>query len=62
MCLSLQSNRTYFTKRYKWVLVSYLKENGKRTNQKFEGLESVIVQHEIAQLNGKLCKEGGINE
>lgn len=61
-CLSFPDNKIYKTNRYEWVVISYLKSSGKRVQEKFEGTHSIIVQHEIDHLNGKVCKDGGVNE
>ena len=60
-CLSLNPKKTFMTKRYKWVQVSVDTGEG-REHFKFEGFNSIIIQHELDHLDGKLCKEGGLNE
>ncbi len=61
-CLSLNPNKDFRTKRYDWIKVSYENKNGKRVTRKFSGFDAIIIQHEIDHLDGKLCKDGGINE
>ena len=59
-CLSLK--KEFKTKRYKWIKISYLDKKGKRVTEKYDGMNAIIIQHELDHLNGKLCKDGGINE
>ena len=61
-CLSLKPNKQFMTNRYEWVQISYLESEDTRVHHKFNGFESIIIQHELDHLNGKLCKDGGINE
>jgi peptide deformylase len=51
-CLSLDGIRA--VERYPSVLVGYLDKSGKRVTKTYNGLLSVIVQHEVDHLNGKL--------
>lgn len=51
-CLSLEGTR--MVKRYSTVLVSYQDKTGKRVTKTFNGLQAIIIQHEIDHLNGKL--------
>lgn len=41
-------------KRFLWVKISYLDENGQEHTEKFSLPESVIIQHEMDHLQGKL--------
>ena len=61
-CLSLNPNKDFKTKRYAWLELSYENKKGKRVNRKFDGFDAIIIQHEIDHLDGRLCKDGGINE
>ena len=51
-CLSLEGVRS--VERYESVLVNYTDGGGKRQTKSFNGIMSVIVQHEVDHLNGKL--------
>ena len=51
-CLSLEGSRN--VERFPTILVSYTDRNGKRVTKTYNGLLSVIVQHEVDHLNGKL--------
>lgn len=51
-CLSLEGSRS--VERYENVLVNYTDGRGKRQTKSFNGIMSVIVQHEVDHLNGKL--------
>ena len=51
-CLSLEGVRS--VERYEGVLVNYTDSKGKRQTKSFNGIMSVIVQHEVDHLNGKL--------
>lgn len=51
-CLSLEGTRD--VERFPTILVSYMDRNGKRLTKTYNGLLSVIVQHEVDHLNGKL--------
>lgn len=59
-CLSLK--KEFKTKRYEWVKISCEKLPNKRVTKKYDGFNAIIIQHELDHLNGKLCKDGGINE
>ena len=52
-CLSVP-NKTVKIKRYKTILVEYLNEYGKKQGMIANDLLSVIIQHEIDHLEGKL--------
>jgi peptide deformylase len=51
-CLSLEGSRN--VERFPTVFVSYFDRNGKRVTKTYNGLLSVIIQHEVDHLNGKL--------
>lgn len=51
-CLSLEGCRS--VERYENILVNYTDGRGKRQTKSFNGIMSVIVQHEVDHLNGKL--------
>ena len=51
-CLSLEGER--IVKRHPSILVSYQDINGNKLTKTFNSLLSVIIQHEIDHLNGKL--------
>jgi peptide deformylase len=51
-CLSLEGRRS--VERYENVLIAYTDGRGKRQTKSFNGIMSVIVQHEVDHLNGKL--------
>ena len=51
-CLSLEGER--IVKRYPSILVSYQDHNGKKLTKTFNSNLSIIIQHEIDHLNGKL--------
>jgi peptide deformylase len=51
-CLSLEGTRS--VERFPTVLVGYTDRKGKRTTKTYNGLLSVIIQHEVDHLNGKL--------
>lgn len=51
-CLSLEGVRS--VERYENILVNYIDGSGKRQTKSFNGIMSVIVQHEVDHLNGKL--------
>ena len=51
-CLSLEGSRS--VERFSSVLVSYMDKNGKRQTKTFNGISSIIVQHETDHLNGVL--------
>ena len=51
-CLSLEGVRS--VERYENILVNYTDGGGKRQTKSFNGIMSVIVQHEVDHLNGKL--------
>ena len=40
------------TERYKEITVKYTNEDGKKEEKRFEGFESIIVQHELDHLKG----------
>ena len=61
-CLSLNPNKEFKTKRYDWIKISYLNKKGKEVTEKYDKFNAIIIQHELDHLNGKLCKDGGINE
>lgn len=50
-CLSLPGIKLAVP-RHDWVTVSYSDINGDRKTEKFQGLSSIIIQHEIDHLNG----------
>lgn len=51
-CLSLEGTRN--VERFPTILVSYTDRNGKRTTKTYNGLMSVIIQHEVDHLHGVL--------
>ncbi len=51
-CLSLEGSRT--VERFPTILVSYSDRTGRRVTKTYNGLLSVIIQHEVDHLNGKL--------
>ena len=51
-CLSLEGVRS--VERYENILVNYIDGSGKRQTKSFNGIMSVIIQHEVDHLNGKL--------
>ena len=51
-CLSLEGTRS--VERYPSVLVGYTDKNGKRVTKTFNGVSSIIIQHETDHLNGIL--------
>jgi peptide deformylase len=51
-CLSLEGTRN--VERYPSVLVGYTDKNGKRVTKTFNGIYSIIIQHETDHLNGIL--------
>jgi len=51
-CLSLEGER--IVRRYPSILVSYQDHNGKKLTKTFNSGLSVIIQHEVDHLNGKL--------
>lgn len=51
-CLSLEGTRN--VERFPTILVSYTDRNGKRTTKTYNGLLSVIIQHEVDHLHGVL--------
>jgi peptide deformylase len=51
-CLSLEGTRS--VERYPSVLVGYTDKNGKRVTKTFNGIYSIIIQHETDHLNGIL--------
>lgn len=51
-CLSLEGSRN--VERFPTILVSYTDRNGKRTTKTYNGLMSVIIQHEVDHLHGVL--------
>lgn len=53
-CLSLPKTKKGYVARYKNIKLSYYDEKQKQKIIKLSGLASVIVQHEIDHLNGKL--------
>ncbi|QDP57991.1 MAG: putative peptide deformylase [Prokaryotic dsDNA virus sp.] len=59
-CLSLK--KQFYTNRYEWVKISYERLPDKRVTKKYSGFSAIIIQHELDHLNGKLCKDGGVNE
>tara|TARA_R110002020_G_scaffold5502_5_gene22841 strand:- start:1990 stop:2460 length:471 start_codon:yes stop_codon:yes gene_type:complete len=61
-CLSLKPNKDYRTKRYKKITIKFLDDNGVERHEEFSGFDSIVIQHEIDHLKGKLCKDGGINK
>ena len=51
-CLSLEGER--IVKRHPSILVSYQDHSGKELTKTFNSMLSVIIQHEVDHLNGKL--------
>ena len=51
-CLSLEGSRN--VERFPTILVSYSDRSGKRVTKTYNGLMSVIIQHEVDHLNGVL--------
>ena len=51
-CLSLEGSRN--VERFPTILVSYTDRNGKRNTKTYNGLLSVIIQHEVDHLHGVL--------
>ena len=51
-CLSLEGER--IVKRHPSILVSYQDHSGKKLTKTFNSMLSIIVQHEVDHLNGKL--------
>lgn len=52
-CLSIPNVQSK-TKRHSFIQVSYLDENFNEINEELEGFQSVVFQHELDHLNGKL--------
>lgn len=55
-CLSLPK---YYgvVKRWKWVKIKYWKDSGAAQNDIFEGFPTVVIQHEMDHLDGKIFVE-----
>lgn len=61
-CLSFgipgfERNPRFYLERDKWVEVEYFNKNWEKISQKFEGIEGIVIQHEIDHLDGKVCAE-----
>ena len=57
-CLSIP-NAQYEVTRHNWIEVDYEDEYGHSCSSKYEGLNAVIIQHEIDHLNGVLISDKG---
>jgi len=57
-CLSIP-NAQYKVFRHDWVEVDYEDRQGNKHTEKFEGLNAIIIQHEIDHLNGVLISDKG---
>ena len=57
-CLSIP-NAQYEVFRHDWIEVDYEDGQGRSCSKKFEGLNAVIIQHEIDHLNGILISDKG---
>lgn len=57
-CLSIP-NAQYEVTRHDWIEVDYEDRQGNGQSKKFEGLNAVIIQHEIDHLNGVLISDKG---
>lgn len=61
-CLSFgipgfERNPRFYLERNKWVEVEYLDENWEKIKKRFEGVEGIVMQHEIDHLDGRVCAE-----
>ena len=50
-CLSIPK-KSYVVDRHTWIHLKYVDEKNQDRSQRFEGLDAVIIQHEVDHLNG----------
>ncbi len=58
-CLTFPGKKVSI-RRPQWIVVSFIKDNGKRSSIRLKGMKARIFQHEVDHLNG-LCKVGELN-
>ena len=50
-CLSIPK-KSYVVDRHSWIDLDYVDEKNQDRSQRFEGLDAIIIQHEVDHLNG----------
>ena len=60
-CLSLPGKQ-YEVRRYDWVTIVHQDSNDNHIEESFEGLDAVVIQHEIDHLNGVLISDIGVQK